>query len=275
MAMDILYVGTEKRSGGNLMLSGSVFTGVFTTDSGQLFLRFVRRFTCTSIEPAWTRYSKRKNLYTKCLDHAKRWDLTVIVSELEEAPEHGKQAYEHCFRTFCENIGLAPGPPPPLPDFLQRYVILLCDEPALRDGTFFSSGENLVQHITCMECIREAFSHFAPETVSEEHKHVTAKEPIEETVNDVCSIVDSLIHPDDSISNIGCTPPTIPRHVPSSFTTRTPPAMPALGIRLQESEPELKERDSGSEHTVARSDVSLKSEARYHELQSLAQLMRR
>ena len=261
------------------MLATPIFTGVFTTDAGQLFLRFVRRFTCASIEPAWHKFSKRPDLYSKCLDHAKRWNLTIIRSDISLVQGHGKEAYEQTFRTFCENIGLPQSSPPDLPYVLQRFVYLVCDEPSLRNGTFFDPSSNdLTQYITCMECIREAFSHFVSNTPMATcgDAGITTPNPAHHASHDVCSMVDSIIHPDDSISNIGCARPTCSMETPSAGVNLAPTGLtPPLEVSLQSSGCPTQEQDSCSEHTHVRSDVSLKSEARCHELNGLVRLMRR
>ena len=195
--------------------NNQIFTGIFTDEIGQRFLKIACSATDNAFKEVCDKYGTSNRL-KECLLRVPQWNSQIIEdeqtklsNEFDDLSTNFKQVYINYVKLMRGNnqvkimVNI-----PKIDDFLKVYFTNISCNKFMMDGKFFERGP-LDQRSICMECLRDAlYNYLGEENVKIEQKKKKSRyfdrpasiaEYEESYFSDE---VDSII-PDDSVSGIG------------------------------------------------------------------------
>jgi hypothetical protein len=187
-----------------------VFTGIFSNEVGQRFLRILQSALDNSFEELCDTY--RPN-FRDCLLKVSHWDRSIIGEEAAKLQNEFidiDSIYKQSYINYVKNMRGSPHLKiminlPSFETFLKTFFINVSNNKFMQDGKYFERGP-IEQRFVCMECVRDSLYAFLGKEYVQITQKVEKYKPSAPSIAEDASLHDSdedSIIPDDSISNIG------------------------------------------------------------------------
>lgn len=197
------------------MNTNQIFTGIFTDEIGQRFLKIACTATDNAFKEVCEKYGSSNRL-KDCLLRVPQWNSQIIEDEQKKLTNDFDDLSINFKQVYINYVKLMRGNNqvkimvniPKIDDFLKDYFTNISCNKFMMDGKFFERGP-LDQRSICMECLRDALYNY----LGEENVKIEPKKKKSRNFDRPASIAeyeesyfsdeaDSII-PDDSVSGIG------------------------------------------------------------------------
>ena len=192
-----------------------VFTGIFSDEMGQRFLKIVSVATENAFKDLYDScVPHKKKQLNECLAKVQHWDKSVINGEFEKLNCDFIDLLS-CFRQIYINYVKAMRGNnrvkimvnlPKFENFLHSYLVHMSMNSFMKEGKYFSCGP-LEQKCICMEATRDSLYEY----IGDENVKIEERSKVSSVVSKYSQKHPTIpedddgdsIGPDDSISNIG------------------------------------------------------------------------
>jgi hypothetical protein len=200
--------------------------GIFAHESGQRLVHILLKFGERGFQGLFEkcRSNVAGSYYQRGLRRVSSWSAEVLEGDIQDVradcPDVD-ETFQACFAQYVSDRFRSQRRPthkcPPLIDFVRHYLTQLGQHDALKTGEYFSKRDPAITRLACMDSARAALYML----VSSDNVRVELESQVGRP--------DSVVGPDDSISQVGQRPATPPKPAakpPSPPPSPKPPSPP-------------------------------------------------